>query len=399
MPDTDTDTLTRRVRTLELALRETRQHLRTVFDSSPLGIFTAGLDGRLLTANPALERMLGLEPDHEVTRYFVDDLVHPDDLDAVLAALRRLEAGEAERLAVEKRCRRLAGGCFWARLTASVVTTEEARCFIAMVEDIDERRKVDAAMESITARMESLNRAKSALVASVSHEFRTALTGLQGFSELLRDQQPEPGEVRELAADINSEARRLARLIDDMLDLDSLESSGVPLRRQRVDVNRLLESTSDRVRRNVTGHRVELHPAGDLPAVEADLDRLTQVVSNLLSNAVKYSPAGSLIELASRPIEDGVRVTVRDHGPGIPPADLERVFDPYTRLEREIRSQVAGTGLGLAIVREIVRMHGGRVWAENAPGGGAALIVELPVSAAAQERESDLEKGSAGPVL
>src|SRR5207237_9392588 len=129
----------------------------------------------------------------------------------------------------------------WGRLTASPVTDGAGalQFCVVVLEDVDERRRVDAAMEEIHARLDSLNRAKSALVSGVSHEFRTALTGIQGFSELLRDSDMKADEVRELAADINSEARRLGRLIDDLLDLDRMESGGVPLRRLAVDLNAL----------------------------------------------------------------------------------------------------------------------------------------------------------------
>jgi signal transduction histidine kinase len=236
-------------------------------------------------------------------------------------------------------------------------------------------------MDDINARVESLSRAKSALVAGVSHEFRTALTGIEGFSELIRDRRLDTSEMRELAADINSEARRLGRLIADLLDLDRLESGTMPLRRERVDLNAMLTQLADRVHRGFTGRRVRLRLAEPLPAVEADPDRLTQVFANLLSNAMKYSPAGSGISVSSRGIDGGVRVAVRDHGPGVPADALELIFDRYMRLERESLSSVVGTGLGLPIVREIVRVHGGRVWARNAPrGGGAVFTVELPVS-------------------
>jgi signal transduction histidine kinase len=235
-------------------------------------------------------------------------------------------------------------------------------------------------MDKIHARLDSLNRAKSALVSGVSHEFRTALTGIQGFSELLRDHDMEARQVKELAADINSEARRLGRLIDDLLDLDRMESGGVPMRREPVDLNLLLTSVADRLRRQVSGRQVELRLAEDLPTIDADPDRLTQVFGNLLSNADKYSPPESPIEVASAPMPGGVRVTVRDQGLGIPPQSLESIFDRYTRLEREARAGVTGTGLGLPIVRQIVGLHGGRAWARNGPDGGAVLTIELPLS-------------------
>ncbi len=354
---------------------------RAVLDHSPLGICTVGPEGSVLAVNPALRRMLAAAP---VT---VADLVEPGDLPAVEAMLARLSAGGAERLAVERRCRRADGSTFGARLTAAAVP--DAGYAVLMVEDVEERWQVDAAIADVAARLETLTRAKSALVASVSHEFRTALTGIVGFSELLRDRELAHAEVRELAADINGEAQRLGRLIDDLLDLDRLESGGTPLRRRPVDTGALLVEQAERVRRNVSGHGVDVRLGPALPPVQGDRDRLTQVLTNLLSNAVKYSPAGSLIELAAEAIDGGVRLSVRDHGPGLPPDALELVFDRYRRLEREVTAGVAGTGLGLPIVRQIVQMHGGRVWAANAPAGGAVFTVELPLSGGAESGGAD----------
>src|SRR5439155_11436937 len=184
------------------------------------------------------------------------DLVYPDDMVAVEAMLQRLEVGNVKRLAIENRYRRADGSVFWGRLTASVVTdgTGALQYCVAMAENVDDRRRVDAAMEDVNSRLQSINRAKSALVSGVSHEFRTALTGIEGFSELLRDQDLDAADVKDLAEDINSEARRLARLIDDLLDLDPMESGQLPLRQRPVNVNALLTSLGDRVRRNGSGH-------------------------------------------------------------------------------------------------------------------------------------------------
>jgi PAS domain S-box-containing protein len=373
--------VTQRV-TVEIALREAEQHLQNVFDHSPIGICTVSMDGRILTANPALERMLQVELARAEMRAF-RDLVHPDDVGPVQAMFQRIVGGDQDRVAGERRFRRGDGSVFWGRLTASVVTDGGGglQFCVAVLEDVDDRRRVDAAMDDVNARLDSLNRAKSALVSGVSHEFRTALTGIQGFSEILRDTDLQPGEVKELAADINSEAQRLGRLIDDLLDLDRMESGGIPLRQQPVDLNVLLTSLADRLRRQATERDVALRLAEDLPTIQADSDRLTQVFGNLFSNAVKYSPPGSRIEVTSELVAGGVRITVRDWGPGIPPQALESIFDRYTRLESEARAPVTGTGLGLPIVRQIVDMHGGRAWARNAVDGGAVLTVELPLSA------------------
>jgi PAS domain S-box-containing protein len=376
--------VTRRV-TVEIALREAEQHLQSVFDQSPIGICTVSLDGRIITANPALERMLQVELVRTQAKAF-RDLVHPDDISQVQAMFQRIVGRDEDRVAGERRFRRGDGSIFWGRLTASIVTDGSGalQFCVVVLEDIDERRRVDAAMEEVNARLDSLNRAKSALVSGVSHEFRTALTGIQGFSELLRDYDMDTAQVHDLAADINSESRRLGRLIDDLLDLDRMESGGGPLHREPVDLNLLLTAVADRLRRQASGRKVELRLAEDLPTVEADPDRLTQVFGNLLSNADKYSPPESPVEIASERTASGVRVTVRDRGPGIPPQSLESIFDRYTRLGRESRAGVTGTGLGLPIVRQIVVLHGGETWANNAADGGAVLTVELPLAAPEQ---------------
>ncbi|MBO0684753.1 MAG: PAS domain S-box protein [Candidatus Dormibacteraeota bacterium] len=369
---------------IEFSLSEAEQHLKTVFESAPIGICTVSMEGRILTANPALERMLGIQGARG-RRPALRDLVHPADVSAIQAMFRRVVEGE-ERVAAERRFRRADGSFFWGRFTASAVTDAKGgpRFCVAVLEDVDERRRVDTAMEEINARIEALSRAKSGLVAGVSHEFRTALTSIQGFSELLRDQELGSEEVHELGADINSEAQRLGRLIDDLLDLDRMETGGLPLRRQTVDLNGLLVSLAERTRRSREGRQVALRLADNLPPIQADSDRLTQVFSNLLSNAVKYAPPDSPIEVTTARIPRGVRTTVRDHGPGIPEDSLESIFDRYTRLQSQVRSDVVGSGLGLPIVRQIVSMHGGRAWAENSAEGGAILNVELPLVGASK---------------
>jgi PAS domain S-box-containing protein len=353
-------------------------------DRLPLGICAVGADGRILSANRTLELLLGLEAGGALPLRFAD-LVQPGDVPAVQALFQRVLAAEG-RPAIERSFRRSDGSAFWGRLTASVVSRGEdaAPYCIAIVEDVDHRRRVDAAIDDIHARLALLNQSRSTLLSTVSHEFRTALTGIQGFSEVLCGQDLEPREVRELAADINSEARRVGRLIDDLLDLDRMESGQVPRRRLSVDLDGVLAALTDRLRRS-SGQRVTLRRLARLPVIEGDPDRLTQVFANLLANAAGYSPAGSRIEVVAGPIAGGVKVTVHDHGPGIPADALDSVFDRFTRLERTDADHGTGTGLGLPIVRQIVRMHGGRVWAGNAPDGGAVLTVELPLSSEHEE--------------
>lgn len=235
-----------------------------------------------------------------------------------------------------------------------------------------------AAQRAANEQLERLNKAKSDFVSIVSHELRSPLTGIQGFSELMRDEVTDIDEMREYSADINREAERLNRMINDVLDLDRIESGWVTLYRTTVDLGDLAAEIVGRTAPRTPGHclRVVLDPR--TPLVAGDRDRLTQVLVNLLDNAIKYSPDGGEISVGVGVEGDAVHLWVRDGGIGIPVEALESVFERYTRVESDRHRPIHGTGLGLPIVRQIVELHGGRVWVESEPGAGSTFHVTLP---------------------
>ena len=229
--------------------------------------------------------------------------------------------------------------------------------------------------------LERVNRAKSEFVSIVSHEFRTPLTGIQGFSEMMRDEDLSMSEMKEYASDINKDALRLNRMINEMLDLDRMEAGRMTLNREQLDLGAIVSEAAARVRPNAPGHPITLVLDPAMPPISADRDRITQIVANLLSNAVKYSPTGGEIVVTTAREGDGVHLSVRDHGIGIPDDMLETIWERYSRVESDKTRGIQGTGLGLAIVRQIVTMHGGRVWAESVVGRGSTFHVVLPLAA------------------
>ncbi len=227
--------------------------------------------------------------------------------------------------------------------------------------------------------LETLYRQQSRFVSVVSHEFRTPLTGIQGFSEILRDEAVTPAEVREFGADINREAKRLGRLIGDMLDLDRMRSGRMELRLQTVDLDEVVSEVAHDMETVAADHPIVLRLDAARARVNGDRDRLVQVVTNLLSNAVKYSPGTETVTLSTEVRDGTVHMAVSDGGVGIPADQLERVFEPYARLEHDATRKVSGTGLGLPIVREILRLHGGTVWVESIFGHGSTFHCALPL--------------------
>ncbi len=258
---------------------------------------------------------------------------------------------------------------------------DQAVAALTNAEAFDRQRR---AMEEL----EKVNRAKSEFVSIVSHEFRTPLTGIQGFSEMMRDEDLPNAEMKEYAADINKDAQRLNRLINDMLDLSRMEAGRMTLDREPTDLNAIVADVVGRIRPNAPEHPISLELDTTLPRLAGDRDRLTQVVSNLLSNAVKYSPTGGAIIITTAHDQDGVHLAVRDHGMGIPEDALDRIWEEYSRVESRETKGIQGTGLGLPIVRQIVTMHGGKVWVESEVGRGSVFHVLLPLAATDQAVEA-----------
>jgi signal transduction histidine kinase len=244
-----------------------------------------------------------------------------------------------------------------------------------------------AAQQAANVRLEQLHRAQSDFLAVVSHEFRTPLSGIQGLSELMCDEDFDPSDVQQFATDIYREAERLTRMITELLDLERMEAGQMQLHREPVGLGPLVLEIVERVRPTAPAHRLRSQIAASLPAVSGDRDKLTQVVVNLLSNAIKYAPDGGEVTVGLGRWEGEAvpcaHLWVRDQGLGIPAEALSTVFDRYMRVEHSARRGIQGTGLGLPIVRQIVELHGGRVWVESKVGHGSTFHVVLPFDGSA----------------
>lgn len=217
------------------------------------------------------------------------------------------------------------------------------------------------------------------LMADIAHELRTPLTVIRSDLEALLDGVYEP--TPETLASLQEEALLLARLVDDLRALALAEAGQLRLERQSTDLGALLQGVvaSFDLQAESHGQVLALDLAPDLPFADLDPQRVRQVVANLVSNALRHTPAGGavLVSAAAHPGE--IEISVTDNGPGIPPADLAHVFDRFWQGEQ---GRVGNSGLGLAIARELVRTHGGRIWAESRPAQGATFRFTLPVQAA-----------------
>ncbi|MDQ6721831.1 MAG: ATP-binding protein [Candidatus Dormibacteraeota bacterium] len=370
------------------ALRRSETDHRAIFERSPIGIARISSEGELLEGNPALLHML--EHDFQTMRSHAwPDLLRAYDQAAARSRFAPLLAGITDGKSVQIRAGTGGGNWLWLQLTATSIPDSSGRPehVLVMVEDVtvvrEAQDKLGEALESqrsANATLEKLDRTKTEFLSIVSHEFRTALTGIQGFSELIRDGGLEPDEVRAYGGYIFNDADRVNRLIGDMLDLDRMESGRMSIRTADVDINEVLGDAIARAGSSPTvDFKADLDPR--LPIVAGDRDRLIQVVSNLVNNAVKYSPDGGTVTLSSR-VEGGFAlISVTDTGVGIPPDEIGHVFERFRRVRSGAAQSIPGTGLGLTIVKQIVEMHGGKIWVESAVGHGSAFHFTLPLAA------------------
>ncbi|MEO8477537.1 MAG: ATP-binding protein [Actinomycetota bacterium] len=243
-----------------------------------------------------------------------------------------------------------------------------------------DRARLDARVRLAQLDAET-NQLRAAMFSSVTHDLRTPLASIKAGVTSLLDPSVnyEPEQERELLTTILEETDRLNRLVGNILDLAKIRAGALIPTRHAAAIDEIVGVVLSRMRPRMQaqGIRVESRLRPDLPDVMVDEMQLDQVLTNLLENAARYSPPDAEIVISAAIVNDAVQMRVSDRGPGIPPEERERVFEAFYRGDRS--PEMPGSGLGLAIVKAIVTAHGGRIWVEGAPGGGTAVVFQIPV--------------------
>jgi PAS domain S-box-containing protein len=371
----------RRTAALELAsaaLRERNALLNAITTSTPDLIFAKDRDGRILMANPAWQKTFGAAQ---------ADRPGLDDNERLV-----LEAGETMILeeAVAERT-------FLA--SKSPLRDEQGRVIglIGLATDITERKQAQRELEKLVvaeqrlrAEAERANRAKDEFLAIVSHELRSPLNALRGWSHLMATSRPlEPQLVERAAKAIKRNVDHQTRLIDDLLDTSRIVSGKLTIERRAVNLVEVVLTALDAARPGAAAKEIDLRftPDDANIAVVGDSGRLQQLASNLLSNAVKFTPERGSISVLLLKNADRVQLQVKDNGIGIAPEFLPHVFDRFTQADTSAARRAGGLGIGLALVRHIALLHGGQVRADSpGVGRGSTFTVELPAAPASATR-------------
>ena len=342
-------------------LTEERNLSSAILGSMVEGVAVISGDEHLVFANQGFADILELDVPPKSGSALVEIVRQTEMIEAV----RRVLAGEP-RVEAEIVTGTLRQHFFAA--TVAAVRAGDTSGAVVVLHDITELRK--------------LERVRRDFVANVSHEFKTPLTAIQGFSEtLLAGAIDDPQNRERFLGIILEHSRRLARLTDDLLKLSQMDADRLQLEIRPVSVAELIESCVETTEHRATEKGVHLNvaPADHLPNIAGDRRRLAEILQNLLDNATQYTLPGGQITLTTELRDNDVIFTVTDTGIGIPKSDQSRIFERFYRVDAARSREAGGTGLGLAIAKHLVEVHGGRIWVESEIGQGSQFNFSIPV--------------------
>jgi PAS domain S-box-containing protein len=349
---------------------------------APFGVACIRPDMTILDANPKVADLFLVEArdmvGSSIGRYF-----SPDEAGWVRHQLGMLSTAPTGEVHSESYGQRADGERVWLAWSATAVRKGDGEIvyYIATFEDRTAKHHAEVMAARNLNVLERLSKLKTEFLTTVSHEVRTALVGIQGFSEVLRDAESlDIAQVQMFADEVYREARRLDTMLGKMLELDQAPGSRTLPTIRDVDLNATVHEVVASYNVGAHGSRVVTNLDPTLPAVKGDSAMLRQVFSSLLSNALKYSPSGSAVAVSSRVESSEVQISVKDNGSGMPQDfDLQLFGRPRSDATSPV-SAVVGSGLGLPMARQIVELHGGSIWFETAASGGSEFHFTIPMT-------------------
>ena len=388
---------------VEEALRKSEAQFRAIFERSSIGIGLIDMKAQIVDTNLALCEILGYSRQELYGKSFTDYIsTERGDLklykqlmsgigtdlkttsrDGFQPSKHEEELVERHRIEMERRCLHQNGSLVWTHISVSVIpgSDGEPEFFLAMIEDITERKQTELKLRASQEAAESASRVKSEFLATMSHELRTPLNAIMGLSQLL--QQEIVGSLNEKQNEyvnsIYSSGEHLLALINDILDLSKVEAGKEELLLSPLPVPDLCNYAIWTVRDRALEKGLQLTHQIDIEAdiCIADERRIKQMLLNLLTNAVKFTLVGE-VSLVVKKVPEGITFTVADTGIGIDSNQFQFLFEPFKQLDSRLNRQYEGTGLGLALTRKLARLHGGDVTVTSTLGAGSQFTLFIP---------------------
>ena len=365
--------------------RNAEERFEDLSHRSPMGVYILQ-DERYLYTNPQLQSFLGYS-EEELLGTDPLKYVHLDDRDTFRENVAKMLAAELIQ-PYEYRVVNKAGDTGWVMETVTTIQYQGRLATLGNNIDITAHKQLENRM----VEYEELDKLKTNLLSTVSHELRTPLAVIKGYSTMLLDYDrriPE-GEKQQHLRSIDRATDRLTELVDHLLDMSRMDAGLMKLEKVPANISVIIKEAVSDARLTAPVGKVVSHVRNGLPTVTVDARRIRQVLDNLIDNAIKYSDNESGVVIETEYTDTELCISVSDKGIGIPPEDIERVFDRMYRAEQRLTQGSKGLGLGLSVCRGMVEAHGGRIWAESQVGVGSTFYFTLPlVNKGEEERCGD----------
>jgi PAS domain S-box-containing protein len=379
----------------EEELQKSEEKFRKYFELPLVGIAITSLEKGWLEVNDRLCEFFGY-PRDELTRMTWTELTYPDDLEADVAEFNKVLDGESDGYTMEKRFIHKSGEVIYAEISARCVRKPDGQVdyFVALVQDINARKKAEHELILAKEEAERASNAKSEFLSQMSHELRTPLNAVLGFGQVLQGDPDEPlTELQQQGvAEILKGGNHLLELINEILDLSRIESGQLSLSLENINLSILTEelvTLCDPMAKKSSLELLNYVPLHDDHYVFADRVRLKQILLNLVSNAIKYNKPGGTVKIdAGGDKNGGICISVDDTGIGLSEDQINNLFQPFNRLGSE-KTEIEGTGVGLTITKRLVEHMNGTIKVESKPGAGSTFSVTFPIG----NSEPDLEQG------
>ncbi|QJB56965.1 cache domain-containing protein [Pseudodesulfovibrio sp. zrk46] len=381
------------------SLAESEEKYREIFEQAVEGMFQVNPDGTFANLNPAMAQIFGYSSPQQMVAEVADIAhqvyVHSEDRKAIYDELFEKGKVVGKSIQMLRRDRSI----FWGELSVRAVVDRSGEIVLVegIVKDVTAQHDLMESLSLAQKNAETASQLKSDFLVMVSHEMRTPLTSILGFTQMIKKKLTGKGFRNSAGSQasvvktlervmgnldiVEIESQRLAKHVDDMMEFASLKAGEVLLcikPTRPIDLAApVVEAVSATAESK--GYSVEFDVEEDLPSVVADHDRIVQVLTHLLNNAVKFTSAGG-VALSAVEGDGEIVFAVRDSGPGIPPESVDRVFDHFTQLGDVDTDKPQGAGLGLAVCRSIIALHNGRIWCESEVGQGSVFYFSLPLA-------------------
>jgi len=366
----------------EETLRESEERFRKIFEESPISIAMTGKDLGIIRANSAFCKMLGYK-EEELKSVTLRNFTHPDYIAGDDVSFLRMVAEEIPVYHTENRYIRKDKTVIWGSATMSIIrnNNDEVQYFLAMIEDITQRKKAEAELIAAKEKAEESDRLKTAFLHNVSHEIRTPMNAIIGFSALLSEPDTSEEEKQQFTDIIFQSGSQLLSIINDIVDIANVESGQVKLNIKEMNLNSHLrnldEQFSYKEKPDVISINLSLGLSDKKSLVMTDSTKLIQILSNLINNATKFTSEGRIDFGYS--LKDGyLEFFVKDTGIGIPPEHHEKIFERFFQVDNLVSRKFGGTGLGLSICKAYVELMGGKIWVSSNPGEGTDFRFTIP---------------------